>query len=233
MPECYQVNDARRSIPAHTPGRTELGLPEDGFVFCCFNNSYKITPVLFDIWMRLLQKVPGSALWLLQDNAIAAANLRSEAQARGVDPERLIFATRVPVGEHLARQRRADLFLDTLPYNAHTTTSDALWVGLPVLTCLGTAFPGRVAASLLTAIGLPELITFGLDAYEARALELATDPAQLGSLRMRLAENRDTHPLFDAARFCRHLEDAYTTMWRRQQDGLPPESFSVVPLPRP
>jgi protein O-GlcNAc transferase len=232
LPECYQVNDDRRSIAVHTPARAELGLPEEGFVFCCFNNNYKITPVVFDIWMRLLQQVPGSVLWLLEDNASAAVNLRREAQARGVTPDRLIFAPRVTVAQHLPRQRRADLFLDTWPYNAHTTTSDALWASLPVLTCLGTAFPGRVAASLLSAVGLPELITHSLDAYEARALELATDAVQLASLRARLAENRDSDPLFDTGRFCRHLEDAYTTMWRRHLEGLSPEGFSVAPLPR-
>ena len=232
LPECYQVTDERRSIAADTPGRAELDLPEEGFVFCCFNNNYKITPAVFDIWMRLLRQVPGSVLWLLQDNASAAVNLRREAQSRGIAPERLVFAARVPADEHLARQRRADLFLDTLPYNAHTTASDALWAGLPVLTCLGTAFPGRVAASLLSAVGLPELITHGLDAYEARALELAADTVQLGSLRTRLAENRESHPLFDTGRFCRHLEDAYATMWRRHLEGLPPEGFSVAPMPR-
>ena len=232
LPECYQVNDDRRVIAEHTPTRGELGLPSDGFVFCCFNNHYKIAPATFTVWMQLLQQIPASVLWLLEDNAAAARNLRSGARSRGIDAARLVFAPRLPAAEHLARQRVADLFLDTLPYNAHTTTSDALWAGLPVLTCLGNAFPGRVAASLLHAVGLPELITHTLEEYAARALELASDPEQLGDLRGRLARNRGSHPLFDTARFCSHLETAYTMMWRRQQDGLRPESFAVPPLAR-
>jgi protein O-GlcNAc transferase len=231
LPECYQVNDAGRAIDAHTPTRAEVGLPAAGFVFCCFNNNYKITPGMFDVWVRVLRGVPGSVLWLLEDNPAAARNLRQEADHRGVSAERLVFAPRLPAEQHLARHRLADLFLDTLPYNAHTTSSDALWAGLPVLTCLGAAFPGRVAASLLHAVGLPELVTHSLDEYVARALELASDPAQLGEVRARLAHNRTTHPLFDTARFCRHLEAAYTTMWRRHQEGLPPESFAVSALP--
>ena len=230
LPECYQVNDDKRVIAERTPPREELGLPPAGFVFCCFNNHYKITPVMFDIWMQLLQRVSGSVLWLLEDNAAASRNLRSEAEKRAVNQGRLVFARRCPPEEHLARQRRADLFLDTLPYNAHTTTSDALWAGLPVLTCLGSAFPGRVAASLLSAVGLPELITHSLEEYAARAVELASDKNRLSDLRARLARNRDSCPLFDTARFCRHLEAAYTLMWRRHQDGLPPETFTVPPL---
>jgi protein O-GlcNAc transferase len=182
--------------------------------------------------MRLLQQVPDSVLWLLEDNAAAVRNLRREASNRGVNAERLIFAPRLPAAEHLARHRRADLFLDTLPYNAHTTTSDALWAGLPVLTCLGKAFPGRVAASLLYAVGLPELVTHTLEDYTTRALQLASNPEQLRDLRARLAQNRSTHPLFDTTRFCRHLESAYTTMWRRHQEGLPPETFAVPPRAR-
>jgi predicted O-linked N-acetylglucosamine transferase (SPINDLY family) len=226
LPESYQVNDDRRPIAAHTPSRPELGLPDDAFVFCCFNNHYKITPMVFDIWMRLLQQIPGSVLWLLEDNAAAAHNLRREAKDRGVSAERLVFATRTPSDAHLARHRQADLFLDTLPYNAHTTASDALWAGLPVLTCLGTAFPGRVAASLLRAVGLPELVAHSHEEYEERALELASDPHQLRQLRARLG-NRASQPLFDTARFCTHLETAYTTMWQRHQAGLPPEGFAV------
>jgi protein O-GlcNAc transferase len=229
LPDCYQVNDACRAIGAHTPSRAALGLPASGFVFCCFNNHYKITPGVFDIWMRLLRQVPGSVLWLLEDNPVAAANLRREAAARGVDAGRLVFAARLPPEEHLARHRLADLFLDTLPYNAHTTASDALWAGLPVLTCMGRAFPGRVAASLLHALGLPELVSGDLDEYAARALELAMDPEQLAALRARLSENRSTHPLFDTARFCRQLEAAYTTMWQRRQQGLSPCGFAVEP----
>jgi protein O-GlcNAc transferase len=232
LPECYQVNDDRRVIAEVTPTRGELGLPPDGFVFCCFNNHYKITPAIFAVWMQLLQQVPGSVLWLLEDNHAAARNLRREAQDGGVSAERLVFASRLGAAEHLARQRLADLFLDTLPYNAHTTASDALWAGLPVLTCLGNAFPGRVAASLLEAIGLSELITHTLEEYAARAMELASDPGQLGALRVRLARNRGNHPLFDTGRFCRHLEAAYTVMWGRHREGLRPESFAVPPLRR-
>ena len=159
LPDCYQVNDTKRKIAERAPTRQEMGLPEQAFVFCCFNNNWKITPAMFDVWMRLLHQVEGSVLWLLWDNESAERNLRKEAQRRGIDPSRLVFAGRLPPDEHLARHRLADLFLDTLPYNAHTTASDALWAGLPVLTCKGEAFAGRVAASLLHAVGVPELIT--------------------------------------------------------------------------
>lgn len=227
LPDCYQVNDSRRKIAARTPTRSELGLPEKGFVFCCFNNNHKINPRVFDVWMRLLNKVQGSVLWLLEDNAAASRNLRREAEARGVAPERLVFAPRVKMEDHLARHRLADLFLDTLPCTAHTTGSDALWTGLPLVTCQGTTFPGRVAASLLNAVGLPELIAYSLEEYEALALKLATSPAMLAEIRAKLALNRTTHPLFDADRFRRHIESAYITMWERVQRGEPPVSFAV------
>jgi predicted O-linked N-acetylglucosamine transferase (SPINDLY family) len=227
LPDCYQVNDAKRMIAGKNFTRNECGLPEKGFVFCCFNNSYKIAPALFDIWMRLLNEVEGSVLWLLEDNASATKNLRAEAQSRGVAPERLVFAKRIDLPRHLARHRAADLFLDTLPYNAHTTASDALWAGLPVLTCLGETFAGRVAASLLHAIGLPELISRDLGAYEARALELAANPEKLQLLRERLSENRLTQALFDTARFTRHIESAYAAMWERHRAGFPPEHIHV------
>lgn len=228
LPDCYQVTDSTRAIADDTPTRAAAGLPESAFVFCCFNNNYKLAPDIFSIWMRLLQRVPDSVLWLLGDNPAAIRNLRAEAERRGVSSERLVFAPRLGSEEHLARHRQADLFLDTLPYNAHTTTSDALWAGLPVLTCLGRAFPGRVAASLLQAVGLPELVTRTPDEYEQQAFELATQPARLRELRVRLAHNRMTRPLFNTARFCRHLESAYTTMWQRYQSGLAPESFAVA-----
>ena len=227
LPGCYQVNDDKRLSAELTPTRAELGLPEAGFVFCCFNNNYKIVPQVYDIWMRLLRAVPDSVLWLLEDNASAARNLRREAQLRGVSPERLIFAPRVSPELHLARHRRADLFLDTLPYNAHTTCSDALWAGLPVLTCMGASFPGRVAASALHAVGLPELVTHSLDEYFGRALVLASDPAQLEGLRSRLAHNRAGSSLFGTQRFCDHLEQAYTRMWQRYDAGLAPEGFAI------
>jgi predicted O-linked N-acetylglucosamine transferase (SPINDLY family) len=180
--------------------------------------------------MCLLRAVPGSVLWLLGDNDAATCNLRAEAAARGVESTRLIFAQRTDPAAHLARHRLADLFLDTLPYNAHTTASDALWAGLPVLTCRGNAFAGRVAASLLHAVGLPQLVTTSLEEYQARALELVRDPPQLAGLRARLASNRMTQPLFDTQRFCRHLEKAYSAMWQRYGNGLPPESFEVPAL---
>lgn len=227
LPHSYQCNDSKRAIAEATPSRQAAGLPEHGLVFCCFNNNSKITPPLFDVWMRLLRAVPGSILWLLQESAGAERNLRREAQARGVDPARLVFAGRLPLAEHLARHRLADLFLDTLPYNAHTTASDALWAGLPVVTCQGTAFAARVASSLLKAVGLPELVTHGLADYEALALRLATDATLRGELRARLAANRLTHPLFDAGRFCRHIEAAYATMWETWQRGEAPRSFAV------
>jgi protein O-GlcNAc transferase len=231
LPDSYQANDSRRHIDPRTPSRAEAGLPDTGFVFCCFNNNYKIAPGVFSRWMRLLRAVPGSVLWLLEDNPVAARNLRREAQQRGVAPERLAFAPRLELPLHLARHRLADLFLDTLPYNAHTTASDALWTGLPVLTCLGTAFAGRVAYSLLDAVGLPELVTRSGDEYEALALELATTPARLAALREKLARHREAFPLFDTERFRRHIESAYVTMWERAQRGEAPAAFSVPRLP--
>jgi predicted O-linked N-acetylglucosamine transferase (SPINDLY family) len=211
--------------------RAAAGLPESGFVFCCFNNNFKILPEVFDIWMRLLRAVDGSVLWLLEDNPAAARNLRREAEARGVSHQRLVFAPRVDLEVHLARHRLADLFLDTLPYTAHTTASDALWAGLPVLTRIGSTFAGRVAASLLLAIGLPELITESWDAYEALALKLARDPAALAAIKGKLAANRNTHPLFDTTGFTRALEAAYVTMHERQQKGLTTVPFFVPPSP--
>ncbi len=230
LPDSYQVNDTKRLIAGHTPTRVDAGLPASGFVFCCFNNNYKITPAVFDVWMRLLKAVPGSVLWLLEDNAAASRNLRREAGVRGVDAARLVFAARVLPPAHLARQRLADLFLDTLPCNAHTTASDALWAGLPLLTCRGNAFAGRVAASLLRAAGLPELITDDLGAYEAQALRLATTPGELEALKARLKHNRLTHPLFDIDRYRRHLESAYITMVEQQRQGKQPQAFSVQAL---
>ena len=210
LPDCYQPND--RARVASTMSRAEAGLPTQGFVFCCFNNNWKITPPVFDIWMRLLKAVPGSVLWLIEDNREAVANLRREAAARGVEQSRLIFAPRVDPAAHLARQRLADLFLDTLPYNAHTTGSDALWMGVPVLTCMGTGFAARVAASLNRAIGMPEMITDTLEDYEGLALALAQGPARLAALKQKLEANRLTTPLFDSTRFTRNLEVAYETM---------------------
>jgi protein O-GlcNAc transferase len=207
--------------------RSECGLPETSFVFCCFNNTYKINPQIFDVWMRLLTATANSVLWLLGTNSTAAENLRREAERRGIRADRLIFAPRIAVADHLARHRQADLFLDTLPYNAHTTASDALRAGLPLVTCLGDTFAGRVAASVLRAIGLPELITTSLDEYEALALRLAHDPGLLAAITSKLAQNRNTYPLFDTPRFTRHIESAYATMWRRFQNGEPTAAFAV------
>jgi protein O-GlcNAc transferase len=231
LPDCYLVNDRTRRIAETVPPRPALGLPETGFVFCCFNNDYKITPAVFDIWMRLLRRVEGSVLWLRDTHEAAARNLRREAAMRAVDPERLIFAPHIALDDHLARQRRADLFLDTLPYNAHATACDALWAGLPVLTCLGESFAGRVAASLNETVGLPDLVTHTLGEYESLAFALADDKARLDAVKATLARNRDTYPLFDTDRFRRHIESAYETMWQRQQRGAPPADFAVAPIP--
>jgi protein O-GlcNAc transferase len=229
LPDTYQVNDSLRRIATRTPTRAELGLPETGFVFCSFNNSYKITPSLFALWMRLLHRVEGSVLWLLEGDVPAPGNLRREAANCGIAPDRLVFAPKLKLEEHLARHRRADLFLDTLPCNAHTTASDALWAGLPVLTCLGTTFAGRVAGSLLHAIGLPELVTRSLDEYETQARKLATDAALLAEIQQKLSRHRASFPLFDTDRFRRHIEAAYSQMWERYSRGQPPASFAVAP----
>ncbi len=230
LPDSFMVADNRRPIAERAPTRSECALPETGFVFCSFNNSFKIAPDLFKLWMRLLLAVPGSVLWLSGHAPAIVANLRREAQACGVEPERLVFAPRVgAMDDHLARHACADLFLDTLPYNAHATASDALWAGLPVLTCLGATFAGRVAASLNRAVGLGELVTHSLEEYEALALTIAREPARLAALKAKLAANRTTHPLFDTARFTRNIEAAYLTMWQRHRAGEPPAAFAVEP----
>lgn len=230
LPDSYQANDARRPIAAVPASREALGLPADGFVFCCFNNPYKIVPATFDGWMRILAAVPGSVLWLRDGGPVAARNLRREAERRGVDGTRLVFAPVVPNAEHLARHRAADLVIDTLPYNAHTTASDALWAGVPVVTLLGTTFPGRVAASLLHAMGLPELVAHTPDAFEALAIGLARDPRRLAEVRRRLAGQRGHAPLYDTDRLARHLEIAYRTMATRQRAGHAPVAFDVRPI---
>lgn len=230
LPDTFLVNDRRRATAGPAPSREAVGLPAYGFVFCCFNNSYKITPAVFDIWMRLLARVEGSVLWLFEDNPAVPENLRREAEARGIPAGRLVFARRVPLLEdHLARYRLADLFLDTLPYNAHVTTIDALWTGLPVLTCMGSTFAGRVAGSLLHAIGLPELVTGTHEEYEALVCRLASEPAKLAELRTRLGANRSTCPLFDTDRFRGHLEQAYLQMHERNIRGLDPAPISIDP----
>lgn len=228
LPDSYQVNDRGRLISDRQFTKQELGLPEDGFVFCCFNNSFKILPSTFGNWMSILNAVEGSVLWLLRDNLEAVENLKKEAQNYGIDARRLIFAERMPLPEHLARHRQADLFLDTLPYNAHTTASDALWAGLPVLTLIGESFAGRVAASLLSAVGLPELITCSQEEYKVLAIDLATDPQKLAELKRRLADNRLNTPLFNTPLFTKHLEATYIKMYERYQNDLPPDHISII-----
>ncbi|MPZ39806.1 MAG: tetratricopeptide repeat protein [Rhizobiales bacterium] len=228
LPDCFLVNDATKAISPETPSRAQAGLPDRGFVFCCFNNAYKISAEIFGVWMRLLGQVDHSVLWLSQLDPRACDNLRAAARAAGIDPARIVFAPRKPaMADHFARQRLGDLFLDTPGYNAHTTASDALWAGLPVLTCLGSTFPGRVAASLLRAVGLPDMVTGTLGEYEALALKLAREPALLADIRRRLAHNRLTYPLFSTDRFARHIERAYETMREHARQGRGPESFAV------
>jgi predicted O-linked N-acetylglucosamine transferase (SPINDLY family) len=230
LPHSYMANDSQRRIAEKMYSREELGLPAQGFVFCCFNNSYKITPAVFEVWMRILRRVEGSVLWLSGASDSAVGNLRQEALKRQVAPQRIIFAQRLAsLEEHLARHRAADLFIDTLPYNAHTTASDALWAGLPVLTCLGESFAGRVAGSLLNAVHLPELITTNLQQYEHTAVALAHAPARLTELRQRLAAQRLTAPLFDTRLFTAHLEEAYTEIHRRHQNDMRVEHLSIAP----
>ncbi|MGQ5523638.1 O-linked N-acetylglucosamine transferase, SPINDLY family protein [Chitinimonas sp. PSY-7] len=227
LPNCYQINDRDRAI-APQPTRANAGLPETGFVFCCFNQHYKIQPDVFDIWMRLLHTVPGSLLWLIDtaDNG-KSTRLRHQATLRGIAPERLYFAPILPQAQHLARLSLADLALDTLPCNAHTTASDALWAGVPLVTCMGESFAGRVAASCLAAAGLRELITDNLADYEALAKHLALNTQALAAIRNKLAYQRLNCPLFDTQATVAALETAYKTMWQRVLAGLPPASFHV------
>lgn len=229
LPDSYQANDDRRLISSVPGQRSDESLPGSAFVFCCFNGSHKILPETFAIWMRILSAAENSVLWLLENTPRATANLRLEAQSRGIAPDRLIFARQVPLSEHLARLSLADVVLDTLPYGAHTTASDSLWAGVPVLTRLGTTFAGRVGASLLTAIGLPQLIAHSAGEYENLALRVYRDRAWLHELRAQLARNRGTMPLFDTRRITRNLEAAYTEMWERCRRGEAPAAFAVTP----
>jgi len=226
LPNSYQPNDGPRTT-RRTATRAECGLSRAGFVFCCFNNQYKLGPEIFGLWMRLLAQIPGSVLWLLEWNGSVRRRLLDEAKQRDIGEDRIVFAPLMKFQEHLSRVHLGDLFLDTIPCNAHTTASDALWCGVPVLTSLGSTFAGRVAASLLKAVGLDELITHSLEEYEALALTLARNPEQLAALKARLAENRNKAPLFDTPRYTRNLEAAYRTMWERQKRDEPPASFSV------
>jgi protein O-GlcNAc transferase len=231
LPDSFFVYDSTRQLSSRLPTRREGGLPEDALVLCCFNRSYKLTAPIFDIWMRLLAAVDGSVLWLSRTNELTKENLRREAGSRGVDAGRLVFAPRVDLlEEHLARLRLADLFLDTLPYNAHATAIDALRAGVPIITCRGDAFAGRIGASLLTAIGLKELVTANLAEYEALALRLGTDSAMRQSFRRKLGDNQANSALFDTDRLRRHIEAAYDIMWERCRRGERPQSFRVEPL---
>ena len=232
LPDTFQANDTKRPLPACTMSRAQVGLPERDFVFCAFNNPGKISPAVFDVWMRLLQRVENSVLWLLADTAASERNLRREAQVRGIAPDRLVLAPRVEYHDYLARYQLGDLFLDTFPFNGGTTASDALWTGLPVVTCSGEAFPSRMAGSLLNAIGLPELVTNSLADYESLAQKLATDPGMLADIRAKLSRNRATCPLFDTDRFRRHIESAFTMMYQRYQRGEPPADISVSRIER-
>jgi protein O-GlcNAc transferase len=230
LPDTFMASDSARRIAKQTPTRRELGLPETGFVFCCFNRSWKIDRTIFEVWMRLLKAIDESVLWLKADHIMATNNLRLEAELNGVAPSRLIFAPPISdIADHLARHRQADLFLDTFHYNAHATASDALWSGLPVLTCTGPTFAGRVAASLLRAVGLPELVTESLSDYEALAIKIAGEPSLLATLKAKLARNRESFPLFDTARFTSNIEAAYTAMWDRYQRGEPPSNIALGP----
>ena len=227
LPDSYQVNDSKRAIDPEIPTRASQGLPENAFVFCNFNQNYKLTPPAFAAWMKILAEVDGSVLWILQNTPALAANLRKEAARFGINSDRLIFAKHTPAEKHLARLSLADLFLDSRPYNAHTTASDALWAGLPLITCRGAAFPGRVAASVLIAAGLPELVTESMEDFTALALKLARDREALAIVRKKLADNRATCALFDTERFRRNIESAYETMVANWRAGKAPAGFTV------
>ena len=228
LPNTYQPNDDQREITETTPSRANLGLPDDSFVFCCFNAAYKFTPTIFDQWMRILSATPSGVLWLMEYNRRAEANLRLEAEKRGIAPERIVFAPFAEQSNHLARLRQADLFLDTLPYNAHTTTSDALWAGVPVLTRRGATFAGRVAASLLQAVGLPELVVETAEDYEAAAIALAADRPRLEEIRANLQKRNRTSPLFDTQRYARDLESAFASIHSRRLAHKAPADIHPV-----
>jgi len=229
LPGSYFPADESRPLPDTNTTRTAQGLPEEGLVLCCFNGHYKLNPPVFGMWMKLLRAIPNAVLWVQGGNESAEANLRAVASAQGVQERRLIFATPVKtLQEHLSRQALADLFLDTLPYNAHTTARDALWAGVPVITCRGGSFASRVGASLLQAVGLPELITDSLSEYEQKVLELSAHPQQRKALREHLLTHRHHHPLFDSARYTRQLESAFITMHQRAQQALPPVAFDIT-----
>lgn len=226
LPNSFQANDSKRQI-APPFSRKEVGLPDEGFVFCCFNNSYKLTPELYDVWLGLLGKVDGSVLWLVKGSGGQALRLKARAAALGISEDRIIFAERMPYAKHLARYQLADLALDTVPFGGGTTTSDSLWAGVPVLTCIGESFAGRMSASLLHAVGLPELVTRTIGEYESLAFDLASNAQRLSELRAKLARHRETFPLFDTALFTSHIEAAYTKMCEMNWAGMMPDHIRV------
>jgi len=228
LPDCFMANDFTKKISTKIFTREELGLPKEGFVFCCFNKYYKITPSIFDIWMRLLKKVEGSVLWLTGDNFTGAKNLQKEANQRGVDSNRLIFSKAMPLlADHLARHKSADLFIDTIPYNGHTRASDALWSGLPVLALVGQSFASRVSASLLNAVGLQELITYSEKEYEDLSVELATNPTRLKEIKSKLEKNKLIKPLFNTKLFTKNIESAYTKIYEKYLKNLSVENIEI------
>ena len=227
LPNTYMPTDNTREISSRSIKRKEFGLPEDSFVFCCFNNNYKITSEEFDIWMRVLEKIKGSVLWLRKSNEWSEANFTKEARKRGIDPSRLVFAGKIAMEEHLARHKLADLFIDTFKFNAHTTASEALWAGLPVVTKLGKGFAARVASSLLNAIDLPELITETNEDYEALILDLATNQDKLMKIKKRLINNRLSKPLFDTELYTKHLESGYKQAYKEYIKGHQPKLIKI------
>jgi predicted O-linked N-acetylglucosamine transferase (SPINDLY family) len=227
LPNTYMPTDDSRELSQKPMNRSDMGLPDDAFVFCCFNNNYKISPAEFDIWMRLLTKVENSVLWLRQSNQFSHINIKNEAQKRKVDPSRIVFADKLPMDEHLARHRLADLFVDTFAFNAHTTATEALWAGLPVVTKIGLGFAARVAGSLLNAVGLPELVTETERDYEALILELATNPTKLTRIKNKLATNRLTQPLFNTELYTKHLESGYLQAYESYFQGDLPQTIIV------
>jgi len=227
LPNTYLPTDDSRELSKKKITRSDMQLPDDAFVFCCFNNSYKITPAEFDVWMRLLNKVENSVLWLRKPNQLSKLNMKNEAQKRKVNPSRLVFADKLPMDEHLARHRLADLFVDTFTFNAHTTATEALWAGLPVVTKIGRGFAARVAGSLLNAVGLPELVTETENDYEALILELATNPAKLAKIKGKLATHRLTKPLFNTELYTKHLENGYLQAYESYFQGKLPHTIIV------
>jgi predicted O-linked N-acetylglucosamine transferase (SPINDLY family) len=229
LPNSYQPNDSKRKISAKKFTKKELNLPDNCFIFCCFNNTYKILPEVFDIWMEILKNVENSVIWLLEDNinSSASINLKREARARGVSDQRLIFSHKVPLDEHLARLKLADLFLDTFPYNAHTTCSDALWAGLPVLTYSGKSFVSRVGASLLNSLGLEKLIVDSLYKYKTIAIQLAKNKDQLLLIKKKLSNNKIVSPLFNTSLFVKNLEKSYQIIYSRYLNNLTLENIEI------